>query len=375
MRIALTLRSFDEKSGGEARWTRGFAAYLVGSGHDVHIVSGALGAPVCGVSGTCVDESRSPLSFARAVNARLAELRPQTVHDSGVACWRGILQPQSGSLLHSLDTSIAAEPALLRVRAALSPKMIILRERMRILERRQQEAATRIIAISSLVASMLRARRPSIARKILVSPNGVDSERFAIPATGLSGTGSPDRPLRIAVVAQMPRLKGFGTTLQAVAELRRRGVSVRLDLAGVDMAPNWRARIARAGLDDAVVFHGFVDDVSRIYAGADLLVHPARWDAFGLVVLEAMAAGIPVIVTRRCGAAECVADGRNGFLLEDPDDWRGLADIIARLVSPDLRRTVGEAGRMRARQASLARNYAEIAEELCKACSPTAPQP
>ncbi len=322
-----------------------------------------------------VETSRSPLTFARAVNARLAELAPDVVHDSGVACWRGVLQPQSGSLLHSLDTSIATESALLRLRAALSPKMIMLRRNMRTLERCQQNAALRIIAISSLVASMLKARRPSISGKILVSPNGVACERFAGPSTGRSGTGSLDRPLRLAAVAQKPCLKGFGTTLLAAAELRRRGLSVRLDLAGADLSPAWRKRIASVGLDHAVAFHGFVADISQIYADADLLVHPARWDAFGLVVLEAMSAGLPVIVTRRCGAAECIADGKTGFLLDDPDDWRGLADIIERLASPEDRRFIGEAGRARARQASLASNYAAIAEELREACATAAIQP
>jgi glycosyltransferase involved in cell wall biosynthesis len=97
---------------------------------------------------------------------------------------------------------------------------------------------------------------------------------------------------------------------------------------------------------DGVYLPGRVGDVAAWYRRAELLVHPARWEGFGLALLEAMLAGLPVVATRVSSIPEIVADGETGVLVE-PDDAAALARAIASVL--DEPRGLGAAGRARAR--------------------------
>jgi UDP-glucose:(heptosyl)LPS alpha-1,3-glucosyltransferase len=79
------------------------------------------------------------------------------------------------------------------------------------------------------------------------------------------------------------------------------------------------------------------------YHAADLLVHPTYYDPCSRVVLEALAAGLPVITTRFNGAAERITSGRQGYVLESPDDVAGLAQAIVRLCDDEHRHSCAKA--------------------------------
>jgi glycosyltransferase involved in cell wall biosynthesis len=104
-------------------------------------------------------------------------------------------------------------------------------------------------------------------------------------------------------------------------------------------------------LKDNVTFHGFVSrpDLVRLYYEADVFVFPPIWnEAFGVTPLEAMAAGVPVAVTRCGGIVETVQDQKTGFVVE-PEDAAALAQAMLRLLEDDaLREKMGRAGRQRA---------------------------
>lgn len=104
-------------------------------------------------------------------------------------------------------------------------------------------------------------------------------------------------------------------------------------------------------LRDKVTFHGFVSrpDLVRLYYDADLFVFPPIWnEAFGVTPLEAMAAGVPVAVSRCGGILETVQDEKTGFIV-DPGDAAALAQVMLRLLDDDtLREKMGRAGRQRA---------------------------
>ena len=85
------------------------------------------------------------------------------------------------------------------------------------------------------------------------------------------------------------------------------------------------------GLQDVFHFAGFRDNVPAILMSLDCFVLSSRWEGFSLAVLEAMAAGLPVIATRVTGAAEAVVDGQTGILV-DVGDVHGLADAVCKLV-------------------------------------------
>jgi glycosyltransferase involved in cell wall biosynthesis len=89
----------------------------------------------------------------------------------------------------------------------------------------------------------------------------------------------------------------------------------------------------RAELGIEVRFLGTYRDMARIYGTSDVCVLPTLHEPFGLPVLEAMACGVPVIVSRCAGVAEVISDGSDGMLLEDPTDVQELAAKLRRLVS------------------------------------------
>jgi glycosyltransferase involved in cell wall biosynthesis len=101
-----------------------------------------------------------------------------------------------------------------------------------------------------------------------------------------------------------------------------------------------------------IKFHGPSPAIERFFGAADAFVLPTRFDIFGQVVLEAMAAGVPPVVSAAAGAAECVRDGETGYVLEDSRDARKLAEHMRALASDDALRA-----RLAARAVEHAKTY------------------
>lgn len=193
----------------------------------------------------------------------------------------------------------------------------------------------------------------------VVVPPGVDVERFTPMAhadrraTRRAFGLDPDRPLVLGVSRLVPR-KGFDVLVDAVAGLP----DVQLAIAG---AGRDRARLERRaqqrGIADRVRFLGRVpddDSFPRLYACADVFAMPCRdrWggleaEGFGIVFLEAAAAGVPAVAGRSGGSHEAVVDGETGFVVDGRAlDVRGA--LAALLADDDLRRRMGAAARARA---------------------------
>jgi glycosyltransferase involved in cell wall biosynthesis len=138
------------------------------------------------------------------------------------------------------------------------------------------------------------------------------------------------------------------TLLEAAAVVRQRqpGLRVRHAGRGPDEA-KLRDRVRQLGMDGMVEFLGFVDDVPRAALQASVFVLLSRWEGLPNALLEAMAAGLPVVATRVEGSAEVVRDGETGFLVA-PGDAAGAARAIAALLGDrKLRDRMGRAGRER----------------------------
>jgi UDP-glucose:(heptosyl)LPS alpha-1,3-glucosyltransferase len=112
-------------------------------------------------------------------------------------------------------------------------------------------------------------------------------------------------------------------------------------------APAHYLQIARqAGVHDRVFFSPALTSIERVYAACDAFVFPTPYDAFGMVVAEAMASGLPVITTREAGVAEWIAHGSSGILVENPRDSAELAGHMCRLRQSSLDcRILAEAAR------------------------------
>lgn len=140
--------------------------------------------------------------------------------------------------------------------------------------------------------------------------------------------------------------KGLSCALQACAQLKQQGIGNTLLVAGKGPAARYRSQAKRLGIVEDVRFLGPCQNTLDVLAAADLFVLPSLYEPYGLAPLEAMACGIPVVITKCCGLAERLVHGREGFLLDRPDDANQAADFLKLLATnPALRREMGHNAR------------------------------
>ena len=178
------------------------------------------------------------------------------------------------------------------------------------------------------------------------------------------------RPYILAIGRHVVQ-KGFDVLLHAMKQLSTRGPSCDLILAG-DGAEHGalQALRARLNLEESVLFTGRVDHHTALslFAGCKIFVLPSRHEPFGIVNLEAMAAGKPIVASRVGGVPEIVIDGENGLLVppEDPD---ALAATLGRLFNDEAwQLRLGQAGRALAKRftwPNIACEYMEVYRTVC----------
>ena len=227
-----------------------------------------------------------------------------------------------------------------------------------------------VIAVSRSAADAQERIRPR--RRTEVVHPGVDLRRFdaaalPAPATARAQLGlAPDGPL-IGIVGRLQHWKGIHVLVEAMAHVRAAHPDARCVIVGGrhDLEPGYPAlverRIAALGLGDAVTLAGPQADVATWMQAMDVVVHASDREPFGIVILEAMALGKPVVVGAGGGPREIVRDGVDG-LLAPFGDVAALAGAIGRFLDESqLARTVGAAARARAAQFDV-RRFAENVE-------------
>ncbi|MGH9416528.1 MAG: glycosyltransferase family 4 protein, partial [Terriglobales bacterium] len=203
--------------------------------------------------------------------------------------------------------------------------------------------------------ALARRRRWQPARGIHVIPHGVDPDRCA----AASPPGAP-RGRGLLFVGGWYSAKGCAYLADAHARLVAAGDSVPLTIAGVGAPGDPFApleRMVRAAFPASSQPHLTVlprvrdaDEVYALYRSHDLLVCPSTAEGFGLVVFEALSQRLPVIVSRRAGAAACLMHGENAWIIP-ARDAEALAEAVARLWhDPALRRQLADAGHRHARE-------------------------
>jgi glycosyltransferase involved in cell wall biosynthesis len=201
------------------------------------------------------------------------------------------------------------------------------------IERLSLGRASRLITVSASLARHLKHRGFGETR-VSVVPNGVPL-MAPVPQRPL-----PQQPWTLGTAALFRPRKGIEVLLDALATLRRQSLPVRLRAVGpFESRPyevELKAHAARRGLDDVVRWRGFARDVGAELGGMDLFVLPSLFgEGLPMAVLEAMAAGVPVVATRVEGVQELIRDGVDGVLAR-PGDPEDLARAIAQVVSGEL---------------------------------------
>jgi sugar transferase (PEP-CTERM/EpsH1 system associated) len=212
--------------------------------------------------------------------------------------------------------------------------------------------ADRILSVSSRLAERMSREVGVPLDQIRVIRNGVNLSRFhSVPNTSTRATfGLPaGNDVVVGAVGRLVDVKNHASLLEAIALLRERGRRVALVIAGDGpLRPTLEGQIARLGLVGCVRLLGHRADVEAVLGALDIFVQSSSSEGMSNTILEAMAAGLPVVATRVGGADEMVADGATGVLVASRNSL-ALADALEPLVSdPPLRCAMGRAARNRA---------------------------
>ena len=210
-------------------------------------------------------------------------------------------------------------------------------------------------------------RAVSARARLVVIPNAVDLSLFRPRVAAEAGA-----PLRLICVARLIERKGQHHLIAALRHLLDQGVAATLDLVGTgDSLADYQALAARLGVAGAVRFQGYVprEEIPARLTEADVFVLPSYNEGMSVSTLEALAAGLPVVVTRTGGVEELVEEGVNGLTF-DWGDVEMLARHLARLAQePELRRKMGEAARQKAARFSwdyMVKQYTQLFGEFMK---------
>jgi glycosyltransferase involved in cell wall biosynthesis len=206
------------------------------------------------------------------------------------------------------------------------------------------------VAISHAVRRFLVATAGHDERRVETIHYGLDHPPAVRSQITPLQAGVPAGAQLLLAVGRLTEQKDHPTALRALAEVRTRHPSAVLAILGSGpLEVETRQLAHELGIEEAVFLPGRVE-LADWLAAAAVFVHPSRWEGFGMVLLEAMLAGLPIAATRASAIPEVVVDGATGSLV-DAGDWRSLAAALAALLDdPDRARALGEAGRERARQ-------------------------
>ncbi|MDH3392628.1 MAG: glycosyltransferase family 4 protein [Desulfobulbaceae bacterium] len=214
------------------------------------------------------------------------------------------------------------------------------------------------LAVSELAGDRFSRMFPAVAKQVEILSPGVAMERFPVG----EGKNSIRRKIRehygigfsepvILFVAMNYELKGLDLIIEALAKIVH-GDTVnqrpRLLVVGKGSQRKYSQLASNMGIGENVIFAGVVENaIEDIYAAADLFIMLSGFDTFGMVVLEAMAASLPVIVSDRVGARDLVDEGVNGYVV-DRYDVGTVCDRIQFLLDSENRERFGRAARKEA---------------------------
>ncbi len=337
MKIAVSFPGC-HKRGGIERCVLEAVNFLAAAGHDVHLLTSnwdqdALH-PAVHLHAVSLPRRGSVLrllAFARRSRKALAALPPGTVHAAF-----GVESPPGGILwvpsVHQawLEASRTQRDWRGRLRQKLNPHhpALLKLERDCFGQRRYRK----LIALTNQVKSDLMRLYAVPAEDIAVLPNGYSQTDFNTGRTRQEraqkraelGYG-PDVKVVIFVANELER-KGFGPLLRGIGLLQDPNIYL---LAVGRLNPQaYLSEIEQLGLTSRVRFTGPSSDVASYYAAADVFALPTQYEAWGLVIVEALACGLPVLTSRLAGAAAVVQEGVTGLLLDNPND---PAEIAAKL--------------------------------------------
>lgn len=203
--------------------------------------------------------------------------------------------------------------------------------------------AARVIAVSKAVDESLRDAKIFDSSKIVVIHNGIDAARFSQKTPRARSAGYV-----VGTIGHIAAIKGQDIFVKAASIIAGKRNDVEFAIVGEDKSSDGASRasleasIAQLGLRGRVRLTGWDDDVANTLRSFEIFVSPSRSEPFGLVMLEAMAAGVPVVATGSEGASEIIEDGVTGILVPIADAEAMAAAILNLIDDSSLRQRLRE---------------------------------
>ncbi|CAN5583984.1 N/A [soil metagenome] len=316
MRIALVILHADPARGGAERYTIDLTVALVKAGHDVSLLATTfanvptdVNAVTLGASG--VRRTGRYRGMLDSLDAHLDQTKYDIVHAMLPVRRCDVYHPHAGLAVAAIHEKKFQAMFNSRRRAFAAVERELL----------SGPNPPVVLALSQYVKRAIEKFYPLADGQLAVLFNAVDLDHFH------PQRHDPCDEIRALFVGKDGERKGLVYAESAVAFLN--DPQLKLVVVGDPGPGNYVIR--------HMDYVGPVADPRPYYNDADFFVLPTKHDPCSLVVLEALAMGLPVISTKFNGACEIMTDGVHGYILDDPKDWRSLADRMQRLLDPDLR--------------------------------------
>lgn len=359
MKLALVIEKYDPSGGGAERSTRQIAQELVTRGHQVTVICAQCPIQTDGdvLIGKLPNTGKLTAArlkrFANWAKSQLSQDAFDATISMTTAVPAMLLQPRSGTALETMHRNMAIyQPGSRFIKQffnTLSPKKRALLS----LERQtlSDPSVKHIAANSSYVARQLAEHYAIDSAKVTVIPNAASLPDFTIDQRAIwrkqvrDGYRISDEKVVCVFAAMNPILKGLTPLMHAFAKLIEVQMPVVLMFAGkfkkqyIDMAD-------ALGVRDQVRFVGPSNEMVKLYAAADVLVHPTFYDPSSKVVIEALMMGIPAISTSYNGASDMIIpeDGDpRGRVITDPSDAQALAQAMIEMIDANQRKACSDA--------------------------------
>jgi UDP-glucose:(heptosyl)LPS alpha-1,3-glucosyltransferase len=318
-----------------------------------------------------------PWRFGKACLEALQQQRHDVTIGFDKTWGQDVLYPQGGLHRASADYNLRKESSkFLRGLAWLFKRLDLAHWSFTRLEKKQYLGEHRplVVVNSDMVRHHFQHYLGYSSTELRVVRSAIDPDRFF----------ESDRPRRrvesrenwgidpeetVALFAAMNyRLKGLAPLLHAV-RLLPRDRRFRLVVVGNSRTGSYERLSKRLGIADRVCFVGHCSDMRNSYFAADFLVHPTFYDPCSLVVLEALACGLPVITTLANGANELLRPPQEGYVVKDPHDHEHLAWRMTQLTDPVRRAACARAARQTAGQWTFENHYQQLLQAFTDAAS------
>ena len=226
-----------------------------------------------------------------------------------------------------------------------------------------------ILPVSTLVKEELLKLYDIPESKICVVHPGVSIDRFSNLDKVVCRKeirrrhGMSKTDVVVLFVGMNFEIKRLEIVLKSVANMVKKGDKpIKLLIVGKGDITGYSSMARDLGIGEKVIFTGVREDVEKYYLASDIFAMPSLFESFGLAVLEAMAAGLPVIISGRVGARDIVHSASSGLILPETPTPSDMTEALSHLMEPARRKKMGE----RAKQSALKHDWTKVAHQVAQ---------